>query len=382
MIGLGRGGLELPRQRVGVSRWRRFRARFDWPLFLCVLAIAGVGLLNLYSATHGTRHAVKFDQQVVRMIIGVAVFYVATFVDYRNLVRIAWFALGFTILALLVVILIGDLGVAKGSQRWLAAGPVRLQPSELVKIAVVLVLAKMAQDHEASPMTWPQVVPRLAVLTIPVLLIATQPDLGSAILVVMIIVSIGFLCVRNLWPLVGVTVVGLMFIPVLWENLHSYQRQRVLAFLDPSSDPTGSGWHTRQSIFAVGSGRMTGKGFMEGTQNQFDFLPEHWTDFPFSVWAEEWGFIGSLALLVVFAFLLFWIVSVALAARERAGAVICLGVAAMFFWHLVVNIAMVLGVAPVVGVTLPFISYGGSSLITCFFAVGLVSSISLRRHGF
>jgi rod shape determining protein RodA len=382
MIGLGRGGLELPRQRVGVSRWRRFRARFDWPLFLTVMAIAGVGLLNLYSATHGTRHQVKFDQQVVRMIIGVAVFYVATFVDYRNLVRIAWFALGFTVLALFVVVLIGDLGVAKGSQRWLAAGPVRLQPSELVKIAVILVLAKMAQDHETSPMSWQQVVPRLAVLVVPVLLIAMQPDLGSSILVVMIIVSIGFLTVRNLWPLVGVTVVGLLFIPVLWENMHAYQRQRVLAFLDPSADPTGAGWHTRQSIFAVGSGRMTGKGFMEGTQNQFDFLPEHWTDFPFSVWAEEWGFIGSLALLCAFAFLLFWIVSVALAARERAGSVICLGVAAMMFWHMVVNIAMVLGVAPVVGVTLPFISYGGSSLITCFFAVGLVSSISLRRHGF
>ena len=382
MIGLGRGGFELPRQRVGVSRWRRFRARFDWPLFLIVMAIAGVGLLNLYSATHGTRHEVKFDQQVVRMIIGVGLFFVATFVDYRNLVRIAWFGLGFTVLALIVLILIGDLGVAKGSQRWLAAGPVRLQPSELVKVAVILVLAKMAQDHETSPMSWRVVVPRLALLAIPVLLIATQPDLGSSILVVLIILSIGFLTLRNLWPLVGVTVAGLLFIPVLWENMHNYQRQRVLTFLDPAADPTGSGWHTRQSIFAVGSGRMTGKGFMEGTQNQFDFLPEHWTDFPFSVWAEEWGFIGSVLLLVAFAFLLFWIISVALAARERAGSVICVGVAAMLFWHLVVNIAMVLGMAPVVGVTLPFISYGGSSLITCLFAVGLVSSISLRRHGF
>jgi rod shape determining protein RodA len=281
-----------------------------------------------------------------------------------------------------VVSLLGDLALAKGSQRWIAAGPVRLQPSELVKIAVILLLAKMSQDHEAAPLSWRQVVPRVSLLALPVLFIAAQPDLGSATLVVLIIFSIGFLTVRNLWPLVGVTVAGLLFIPVLWEKMHEYQRQRVLAFLDPSADPTGTGWHTRQSIFAVGSGRLTGKGFMEGTQNQFDFLPEHWTDFPFSVWAEEWGFVGSVALMVVFAFLLFWILSVAMAARERAGSVICLGVAAMMFWHMVVNIAMVLGVAPVVGVTLPFISYGGSSLITCFFAVGLVSSISLRRHGF
>lgn len=382
-MGLSRGGLELPKPRVGVSRWRRFRARFDWPLFAAMAVITAVGLLNLYSATHGTRHAIKFDQQVVRMIVGAGAFFVATFIDYRNLVRIAWFVLAFTILCLIVVLLLGDVSLAKGSQRWIAAGPVRLQPSELVKVSVILVLAKMFQDHETSPMLfWRQILPRLVILGAAVLLIAIQPDLGSAVLVTLILFSIGFLSLRSVWPLVGVTASGLLLIPVLWEHMHSYQRQRVLTFLDPSADPTGSGWHTRQSIFAVGSGRMSGKGFMEGTQNQFDFLPEHWTDFPFSVWAEEWGFIGSVALLLAFAFLLFWTVSVGLAARERAGSIICVGVAAMLFWHLVVNIGMVLGMAPVVGVTLPFISYGGSSLITCFLAVGLVSSVSLRRHGF
>jgi rod shape determining protein RodA len=156
----------------------------------------------------------------------------------------------------------------------------------------------------------------------------------------------------------------------------------VLAFLDPSADPTGDGWHTRQSIMAVGSGRVTGKGAMEGTQNQFDYLPEHWTDFPFSVWAEEWGFVGSVALLVLLGFLIFWTINVAMVARDKSGVVICVGVAAMLFWHTLVNVMMVLGMAPVVGVTLPFISYGRSSLLTFFLALGLVSSVSLRRHGY
>jgi rod shape determining protein RodA len=184
------------------------------------------------------------------------------------------------------------------------------------------------------------------------------------------------------WPMVHVTLGALLTIPIFWETMHDYQKNRILAFLDPSSDPTGNGWHTRQSIFAVGSGKIWGKGYGEGTQNQFDFLPEHWTDFPYSVWAEEWGFVGSVFLLAIFGFLLVWILNVALSARDRSGAVICLGVAAMTFWHVLVNIAMVLGLAPVVGVTLPFISYGGSSLVIFFCAMGLVANVSLRKYGY
>jgi rod shape determining protein RodA len=183
-------------------------------------------------------------------------------------------------------------------------------------------------------------------------------------------------------PMAYLTVAANFAIPVLWETMHDYQKNRILAFIDPSADPTGNGWHTRQSIFAVGSGKIWGKGFGGGTQNQFDFLPEHWTDFPYSVWAEEWGFAGSLVLLLIFGFLLVWILNVALSARDRVGAVICVGVAAMTFWHVVVNVMMVLGLAPVVGVTLPFISYGGSSLVTFFLAMGLVANVSLRKHGY
>jgi rod shape determining protein RodA len=219
-------------------------------------------------------------------------------------------------------------------------------------------------------------------LALPVGLIAIQPDLGSAVLLGLIIVTVGFLVMQSVWPMVHLTLGALLSIPILWETMHDYQKNRILAFLDPSSDPTGNGWHTRQSIFAVGSGKISGKGFGEGTQNQFDFLPEHWTDFPFSVWAEEWGFVGSVFLLAIFSFLLVWILNVALSAKDRMGGVICVGVAAMTFWHVVVNIAMVLGLAPVVGVTLPFVSYGGSSLVVFLCAMGLVANVSLRKHGY
>ena len=375
-------GLQLPKPSVGVSRWRRFRARFDWPLFIAVGLVTAIGLLNLYSATHGTPHSTKFDAQVRWVIIGFSCYFLFTFIDYRGLVRLAWVVLGVTVVLIATVYLIGDSSAVKGSHRWLALGGVRMQPSELAKLAIILTMARMFQDNDVSSYSLVELLPRVFALALPVFLIAAQPDLGSSILVVLIILTVGYLALHNVWPVVGVTVLGLTAIPILWENMHAYQKQRVLAFLDPDSDPTGAGWHTRQSIFAVGSGRTSGKGFMEGTQNQFDFLPEHWTDFPFSVFAEEWGFVGALTLIAIFAFLIVWTVNVALVARDRCGAVICIGAGALLFWHLLVNIAMVLGMAPVVGVTLPFISYGGSSLVTFFVAVGMVSSVSLRRHGF
>ncbi|HEU0032818.1 MAG TPA: rod shape-determining protein RodA [Kofleriaceae bacterium] len=375
-------GLQLPRSTIGVSRWRRFRAAVDWPLILTVLALCAIGLLNLYSATRGTRHHAKFDTQVKWMLVGMVGFFVATVVDYRALVRLAWFGLGGAILLLIVVRLLGDAAHGKGSYRWLNVFGMGIQPSELAKLMVIIALARLFQDGEHARYTPAALVGIFALLALPIGLIAIQPDLGSAVLLALIVLTVGFLVMPSVWPMVYVTLAGLLAIPILYETMHEYQKNRVLAFLDPSSDPTGNGWHTRQSIFAVGSGKVWGKGYGEGTQNQFDFLPEHWTDFPYSVWAEEWGFVGSVILLVIFSFLLVWILNVALSAKDRVGAVICVGVAAMTFWHVVVNIAMVLGLAPVVGVTLPFISYGGSSLVVFLCAMGLVANVSLRKHGY
>jgi rod shape determining protein RodA len=379
-------GLLLPRTTVGVSRWRRFRAAVDWPLILVILALCTLGLLNLYSATHGVRHHAKFDTQVQWMVVGVIGFAVATIVDYRAMVRLAWLGLGIAIALLLVARVLGRPPVGDTNHgityRWLNIGGMGIQPSELAKLMVILVLGRVFQDVEAASYTPRALLGRLAILAAPIGLIAIQPDLGTAILLTLIVLSVGFLAMPSVWPMVHVTLAGLLAIPILWETMHDYQQKRILGFIDCGVAPTKECWHTQQSIYAVGSGKIWGKGFLEGTQNQFNFVPEHWTDFPYSVWAEEWGFAGSVVLLAIFGFLLVWILNVALSARDRVGAVICVGVAAMTFWHVVVNVAMVLGIAPVVGVTLPFISYGGSSLVTFFLATGLVANVSLRKHGY
>jgi rod shape determining protein RodA len=370
-------GLSMP---VGVSWWRRFASRFDWPLFALIALIAGLGLANLYSATSGTAHSGKFDQQLVRMVIGALVFIAASALDYRNLLRFVWFGLGAAVIAIIAVAVVGH--ASGGASRWLDLAGVRLQPSEFAKIAVILVLARIAHNRRSGEDSAGKSLLLVLVCLVPVALIAMQPDLGSAIVVGVIAASIGVASMSRLWPLYSIGAFGLALLPVLWEHMHAYQKQRWLTFLDPSADPTGAGWHTQQSIFAVGSGQMTGKGFLNATQNQFSFLPEHWTDFPFSVWAEEWGFIGSSLLLALFVGLIFWILHLALNARDEFGSMICVGVAAMLFWQLVINIGMVLGLAPVVGVPLPLISYGGSSLVATFMGLGLVSSVAMRRHGF
>jgi rod shape determining protein RodA len=379
-------GLLLPRTTVGVSRWRRFRAAVDWPLIVVILALCTLGLLNLYSATRGVRHHAKFDTQVQWMIVGVIGFAVVTIVDYRALVRVAWIGLCTAIALLLVARVLGKPPVGDATHgityRWLNIGGMGIQPSELAKLMVILVLARVFQDTEPASYAPRVLLGQLVVLVIPIGLIAIQPDLGTAILLGLIVLSVGFLAMPSVWPMVHVTLAGLLAIPILWETMHEYQQKRILGFIDCGIAPTKECWHTQQSIYAVGSGKIWGKGFLEGTQNQFNFVPEHWTDFPYSVWAEEWGFVGSVVLLAIFGFLLVWVLNVALSARDRIGAVICVGVAAMTFWHVVVNVAMVLGLAPVVGVTLPFVSYGGSSLVTFFLATGLVANVSLRKYGY
>jgi rod shape determining protein RodA len=378
-------GLLLPRATIGVSRWRRFRAAVDWPLIATMLALCAIGLLNLYSATRGVRHHAKFDTQVQWMIVGGIAFVAATVVDYRSLVRFAWAGLAVAVVLLFVARLVGPRtydGVHGYTYRWLNLFGMGIQPSELAKLMVVLVLARVFADSESSSYSAKRLSIQLGLLAIPIALIAIQPDLGTAVLLSLMVLTVGYLSMPNVWPMVYVTTAALVAIPILWDKLHGYQKDRILGFIDCGDVPTKACWHTQQSIYAVGSGRIWGKGFLEGTQNQFNFVPEHWTDFPYSVWAEEWGFAGSVFLLAIFAFLLVWTLNVALSARDRVGAVICVGVAAMTFWHVVVNVAMVLGIAPVVGVTLPFISYGGSSLVTFFLAMGLVANVSLRKHGY
>jgi rod shape determining protein RodA len=377
-------GMQLPRATVGLSRWRRFRAAVDWPLIVTIVALCTIGLLNLYSATRGVRHHAKFEAQVQWMVVGVIAFLVATAIDYRTLIRGAWVGLGVAAGLVVLARILGSWGDETHgvTYRWINIAGFRLQPSELVKVAAILCLARVFASGEPSHYVPRELAPKLGAFLVPIVLIAIQPDLGTAVLVTLIVLSVGFIAMPSVWPMVYITTAGLLSIPILWEKLHDYQKNRILAFVDCTATETKLCWHTQQSVYAVGSGKIWGKGFLGGTQNQFNFVPEHWTDFPYSVWAEEWGFAGSVFLLAIFGFLLLWIVNVALSARDRLGAVICVGVAAMTFWHVIVNVAMVLGIAPVVGVTLPFVSYGGSSLVTFFLGMGLVANVSLRKHGY
>ena len=318
-------GLQLPRATVGVSRWRRFRAAVDWPLICAILALCTIGLLNLYSATRGLRHQVKFDSQVQWMVVGAIAFTIVTMIDYRAMVRLAWIGLGIAITLMLLARLQGSTGGDQrhgSTYRWLFLGDMGIQPSELVKVMMILVLAKIFQDGETARYEPKALLLRLAVIIVPIGLIAVQPDLGTAILVTLIVLSVAFLAMPSVWPPVYVTLAGLLAIPVLWESMHDYQKNRILGFIDCNaadrlSATTTNCWHTTQSVFAVGSGKIIGKGFLEGTQNQFNFVPEHWTDFPYSVWAEEWGFMGSVFLIAIFSFLVVWILNVALSARDR-----------------------------------------------------------------
>ena len=370
-------GPTLARPRVGASGIRRMLLQVDWVLVISVLVLAAIGVANLYSATLRTPNSFKFGHQVIFMGVGLALFMVLTYIDYRNLYSVAWLGLGAVVLAIIAVKLFTD--PIKGGG-WLRVDFLRVQPSELAQVIVIFAMARLMQDMTDKDLRPPDLTPGVIGVSLPILVIAWQPDLGSAIVVGLIVLSMAFLLVRNLWPLLATLCAGATLLPVMWTRMENYQRDRVLALLGGSSDHTGVGWQTDQSIAAVGSGRLTGKGWLNATQSHFDFLPEHWTDFPFSHWAEEWGFAGSVLLLGVFMFLIFWVINIALNTRDVFGQAICVGVAAMFFWHIVINILMVLGLAPVVGITLPLISYGGSSVVTLFIGLGVVSSISLRRR--
>jgi rod shape determining protein RodA len=362
----------------GSALWRRLRTHFDWPLVLCVLALCVIGLVNLYSATRAAPRRGMFETQVWWMVIGFTSMIVLSVIDYRVWIRFAWFALAVAVVLICVVHFAGQ--TVKGSKRWIGIGPFGGQPSEVMKIAAVLALARIMHDR-AEDLSFASLCVRVGALAGAVAMIAWQPDLGTAVLVALICLTVAVLAAKRIWPIfASLGALGAMF-PILWAYvLKSYQKKRILTFWDPSSDPSGAGWHARQSIISVGSGRLGGKGYLQGTQNRLNFLPEHWTDFPFSVLAEEWGFAGAIVTLGLYLFMILWIVNVASQARDRFGATLCVGVAALLFWHVFVNIAMVTGLAPVVGVTLPLISYGGSSVLTVFIGLGLVASVSIRRY--
>lgn len=359
----------------------KLRQHFDWPLFGAVVILAVLGVVNLYSAIASTTmHLAR--QQIYWLGLGLIAFLAVTAIDYRVYNRLAYLLYAGGLVGLILVLVVGK--SVNGAQRWLQLGPVGFQPSELMKVLLIIALAKYLHD---DPVVEGRSLKHMAipflVVGLPVLLILRQPDLGTAMLFFLIFLSVMLLTKLKLRSIITLFLVAVLAMPLTWSYLlKDYQKQRVFTFLNPSSDPSGAGWHARQSQYAIGSGQVLGKGYMAGTQNQLHFLPERWTDFPFAVWAEEWGFAGSVALLGIYLFIILWAVKLASQARDRFGAVLCVGVASLFFWHTVINIGMVTGLMPVVGVTLPLMSYGGSSVLTMMCAVGLLMNVSIRKSSF
>jgi rod shape determining protein RodA len=361
---------------------RRLIQNFDWVLLGLVLMIVGTGIVNLYSAGYNRGEGTPlYIKQLYWLGVGLGVMCLTLFYDYRHLEKLSYPLYVLSILLLVGVMFGGK--VVYGSRRWLALGPISFQPSELVKIAIILALASYFNRRpRAEAMHLKDLIVPGILVMIPVALIIKQPDLGSGILVALVAVSM-ILFVGVHWrTLLGCALTMFMLSPVIWHFLKDYQRQRVLTFLNPDKDPLGAGYHILQSMIAVGSGQFWGKGFLQGTQSQLYFLPEQHTDFVFSVFAEEWGFVGCAVLLLLFTGTVLWGLNVARDCKERFGHLLAVGVTALIFWQIFINLCMVTGFLPVVGIPLPLFSYGGSSLITTLLGVGFLLNIRMRRYLF
>ncbi len=361
---------------------RRLIEHFDWGFLILICLIGMVGLVILYSALTaghdvGTVH-ILFKKQIIWMGIGFVIMLVSTMIDYRELDKLSLFIYILCVGLLVSVILFGQLG--GGSRRWLVLGFVRVQPSELMKIALIIALASVySSSVSQSGLDFRRLIKPAVLCSIPFFLIVNQPDLGTGLLLLLIAGTITlFLKVerRVFFSLSGIC---LSTIPMVWFLLKDYQKGRILTFLNPDRDPLGAGYHIIQSKIAIGSGMLTGKGFLKGTQNALSFLPEQHTDFIVSVLAEEWGLVGCSILLVLYFILLFWGLNIAYNCRNLFGSILAFGITTMIFWQIFINVGMVMGLMPVVGVPLPLVSYGGSSVVTNMVGFGILLNISIRR---
>ena len=362
---------------------RRLFTHFDWTLVGIVLLIASAGILNLYSTTLGGESAGTplYLKQIFWLLIGLSVMVVIAFIEYRFYSDFAYIV--YTVAFSFLLVVMGYGIITSGAQRWIKIGSISFQPSEFVKISLILALAKFFQrppsreGYSLKDLTLP-----FLFLLLPMGLILKQPDLGTAIILLLIFFSI-LIFVKIRWStLLTIGLGGAAILPISWSFLKEYQKRRIITFFNPELDPLGAGYHIIQSKIAVGSGGIIGKGFMKGTQCRLGFLPEQQTDFIFSALGEEWGLIGSLMIVGLYFILILWGLRIAVQSKDRFGAILSFGVVAMFFWHIFINIGMVLGMMPVVGIPLPLLSYGGSFLLSTMIGMGLLLNVSMRRYLF
>jgi rod shape determining protein RodA len=357
--------------------FRQKLLHFNWPLLILLCITASVGIAMLYSAANGnwapwaTRHLARFAFSVVLL-------FVVGLTDIRIWLRFAYPIYAVALALLVAVELIGATGM--GAQRWINLGVFNLQPSEVMKIASVLALARYFHSATLEEVARPfyLIVPLVMVLA-PAALVLKQPDLGTAIMLIAAGGAVMFAVGVRLWKFAVVLVITIGAMPVVWSTLRPYQQRRIFTFIDPESDPLGAGYHILQSKIALGSGGLFGKGFMKGSQSHLNFLPEKQTDFIFTMLAEEFGLAGGLALLALYMLLIIYGFAISLRSRNQFGRVLGIGLTVTVSLYVFINVAMVMGLVPVVGVPLPLISYGGTAMLSVMIAFGLLISISIHR---
>jgi rod shape determining protein RodA len=350
----------------------------NWGLVFLVTLISGIGAALLYSAAGGNLEPWAI-RQMTRFGIGFVLMLMLAMVDIRVFLRYAYILHAIAIVLLLVVEVKGKIGM--GAQRWIDLGFFQLQPSELAKITLVLALARYFHGLTYEQVGRPLVLlPPLAMIFIPVGLVLLQPNLGTATILTLVGGSLMMMAGVRLWKFLIIIVGGVSALPVLWEFMHDYQKQRVYTFLDPERDPLGAGYNIMQSKIAFGSGGLIGQGFMNGSQSQLRFLPEKETDFIFTLLGEEFGLIGTLFVLGLFLLVLIYGFAIALSARMQFARLVAGGITINIFFYIFINVAMVTGIIPVVGIPMPLVSYGGTAMLTTMIATGILLSVSIHRE--
>jgi rod shape determining protein RodA len=350
----------------------------NWFIVLVMMAITGIGLAMMYSAG-GDEGTLYLSQQFSRFAFAFVIMLVLAIMPMRILMDYAYVAYFICLVILAVVDVAGHIGM--GAQRWVKLGGMNLQPSEFMKLAVILVLARyFHQLHHEDIKRIPFLIIPLIIIIIPAIFILRQPNLGTTTIMVCVGMIMFFLAGVQWRYFIGAGLSVVCAMPVIWHFMHAYQKRRVLTFLDPQQDPLGAGYNILQSMIAIGSGGLLGKGYLQGSQSQLNFLPEKHTDFIFTMFAEEFGFFGSITLLALYMLLLAAGMLVALRSRSTFGAMVAGGVVALLFIHILINCAMVMGMLPVVGVPLPLMSYGGSIMVSTVCAIGLLLNSYVHRN--
>lgn len=358
-------------------RLREKLRQMSWTLLLLICLIASIGFAMLYSAAHGSFEPWA-DRQMVRFVLGLGILIAVAVIDLRFWLRHAYTIYAVAFVLLVYVEIAGEIGM--GAQRWIDLGFFQLQPSEIMKISLVLAMARYFHRLNFEDVGRPLYVIWPALLAIaPAGLVLIQPDLGTAGMLLLVAATMLFVAGVRLWKFVVVGIAGAAAVPIAWGFLRDYQKNRILIFLNPESDPLGAGYHITQSKIAFGSGGLFGKGFLQGTQSHLNFLPERQTDFIFTMLAEEWGMVGGLVVLGLFCVIFLYGFAIALRSRNHFGRLVAIGVTANLFFYVFINMAMVMGLIPVVGIPLPLISYGGTAMMTVLVGFGLLMSVYIHR---